>query len=140
MFIETANIELETVVLETIELGNYNREYGDNKQTKRKQKRISSDSSSNGEQAAHTKPTHTEHSKPTRRKYRTETVTFVVHQTGQWTTYARHERHSATTARKKDTLQKYENLKPSTGYGKKMYWTAKPSHGQKQTEFNGQRY
>ena len=43
-------------VLETIELDNYNRKYGDKKQRNKKLKRASSKSSSSGEQVALTRP------------------------------------------------------------------------------------
>ena len=43
------------VVLETIEVGNYNRKYGDKESKQKKPKRPSSDSSLDGEQIAYTK-------------------------------------------------------------------------------------
>ena len=46
----------QRTVPETIELDNYNRKYGDRKQKYKKQRRVSSGSSSNGEQVAITSP------------------------------------------------------------------------------------
>ena len=60
-------LELRTV-LETIELENYNRKYGDKKQRNKKSKRAPSNSSSSGEQNAFTKPVRKRRPLDTKRK------------------------------------------------------------------------
>ena len=86
-------LKLQTV-LETIELDSYNHKNGEKNPRSRKQKRISLDSSANRSQVAPNQHGNGKHLKPTTRKYRSETVTFAVNQTGQWTIYTRHGRRN----------------------------------------------
>ena len=64
--------------------------------------------------------THTQHGsgkQPTRAKtqHQTATVISAVNRIGHWNTSVQHGRHSATIARRWDTLPKYANAKPSVG-------------------------
>ena len=103
------------LVLETIELDNYNHKYGDKKKTKnRKQKkhrrivhRTETKSSTQNQHGRKKK-----RKKWTRENKMLETDTSAQNPTGRRSTHAQHGRHNAIPVKGRDTLPRYANQEP----------------------------
>ena len=100
-------------VLETIELDNYNRKYRDKIQRNKKQRRVSSVSSSKenklplpGQHGSEDRST------PTRRSRQSGIAIFAENQTGHRNTYAQHVNHNAMFARRLGTLPESTKATP----------------------------
>ena len=97
-------LELRTV-LETIELDNYNRKYGDKKQKNKTPRKVSSDSSSNGEQVAFTRPARKRRPFDTnKKKSSTRSCHFCGKPIRRRRKFVQHESHNVIFARRPDTL------------------------------------
>ena len=97
-------LELRTV-LETIEVDNYNRKYGDKKQKNKTPRKVSSDSSSNGEQVAFTRPARKRRPFDTnKKKSSTRSCHFCGKPIRRRRKFVHHESHNVILARRPDTL------------------------------------
>ena len=92
------------MVLQTNKLDNYNRKYGEKEQTNQKQKKLSSDSSSNGEQVAQTKPARIRKTFETNKR-KTSNRNSRFYDKPNWTMdhLCPAHRHNAEIARKRGT-------------------------------------
>ena len=91
------------LVLETIELDNYNRKYGDKKMKTKKARKDSSNSSTSTEFIGHTNQSRKRKTNFTEKKIQTAIAASAENQTGQWNTFVQHGRPNALTARRWDT-------------------------------------
>ena len=122
------------MVLETIELDNYNRKYGDKKQ-KIKSPEKAHQTVHQKTNRSHIRTTHESERQQCsrRRRYQTEIAVSAENQTGPWSTEARHENNSAIIVRRWDTLPNYAYPEPSTGYVKHRGRRATASLGRKES-------
>ena len=104
------------LVVETLELDNYNRKYGDKKHKIKKAMKDSASSSTSSELIGHTNQTRKrKHNSTKKEKFQTEIAASAENQTGQWNIFAQHGEPNATTAKRWNTLPKFANPRPSAG-------------------------
>ena len=104
------------LVLETIELDNYNRKYGDkNPKSKKPKENPQAVQHRLNKSAILTNYGSEKHISTRNEKFQTKIAASAGNQTGLWNTFARHGDHNATTAKRWGTLPKFANLRPSAG-------------------------
>ena len=101
------------LILETIELDNYNRKYGEKRTKFKRRRKNSSESTSEDEQVGYTKPvTKKKVTFTSKKKLPNEIVIFVGRPTGHPVTLARHGSLNAIIAKSRDILQTLADPRP----------------------------
>ena len=102
--------------METIELDNYNRKYGDKKpKIKKPKENPQAVQHRLNKSAILTNYGSEKHISTRNEKFQTKIAASAGNQTGLWNTFARHGDHNATTAKRWGTLPKFANLRPPAG-------------------------
>ena len=103
------------LVLETIELDNYNRKYETKNREKNAEKTQQTVHRETNRSDIPTKHENENQLLTRREKFQTGIVAFAENRIGNWNRYVRHGGHNATTAKRWDNSPRCANPRPSTG-------------------------